>query len=386
MSRRPFAIALVLAGVALLAGPSAAQDKFEIPKVGVYTRKSPTIPAYPNGVIAAESPRGVTLKGRKGEVPEETIQDVVFEIRPFQVNNTYRLGIIAERKARASAKDREAERTKALAKYEEALAELNKLAAEGKLPEGQSFARAHLEYKVASLLYEQGTEDGKQPARQQAAARLKEFKTRNKQAWQLARTLRMLAQLQLDEKKYAEAEQTYRELAKVDAAPEVRQDAEVRAILVMMNQEGKQAEARKALEGLKASLPAGSPAQLRARLALAESLGMTKDAKDLARARDEVKAVLDAAKDKALRGVAYNTLGYCYYLNDQWQEARWEFLWVDVIYNQDPREHAKALYYLADIFGRLGEGERARECRDLLRSQQFSGTDYQRRLLQESKS
>jgi tetratricopeptide (TPR) repeat protein len=380
MSRRLLAVLLALVGVALPAGPAAAQEKFEIPKVGVYTGKSPTKPAYPTAVLVAESPRGFTLKGRKDEIPEGTVAEVIFDVRPFQVNNLYREGIIAERKARVLPKEREAERARALAKYEEALAAL------AKLPPDQSFAQTHLQYKVAALLYEQGTEEGKEAARQQAAAKLKEFKARHKQAWQLARVLRMLAQLQLDEKKYGEAEQTYRELARADVAPDVRQDAEVRAILVMMNQEGKRDEARKALEGLKTSLPAGSPPQLRARLALAESLGMTRDAKDLARAKDEVKAVLDATKDRALRGLAYNTMGYCYYLNDQWQEARWEFLWVDVVYNQDPREHARALYYLADIFARLGEGERARECRELLRGAQFSGTDYQRRLLQESKS
>ena len=96
--------------------------------------------------------------------------------------------------------------------------------------------------------------------------------------------------------------------------------------------------------------------------------------------------MLKVTKDDALRGTGHNVLGYCYYLDEKWQDARWEFLWVDVKYNKSPHEHAKALYYLADIFARLIEPELARGCRETLRGPQFSGTDYQLRLLQESKS
>ena len=57
---------------------------------------------------------------------------------------------------------------------------------------------------------------------------------------------------------------------------------------------------------------------------------------------------------------------------------------MDVIYHQDKAEHAKSLYYLADIFAKLGEGERARECLDqLLTDQGFAGVEYQRRAAHE---
>ena len=42
-------------------------------------------------------------------------------------------------------------------------------------------------------------------------------------------------------------------------------------------------------------------------------------------------------------------------------------------------EHAKALYYLSEVFTALGEGERARECLDQLNDSQFAGLEYQRR-------
>jgi hypothetical protein len=361
-------------GAALPAARAAAQA---IPPDGIYTAANPKKPRYPQFVIASESPRALVLKSPKAEIPADQIDDIVFPLNPVAVRvNEYRLGIIAEKQARAAAKpaDRAKGYTEALANYEKAL---------DKLAENQPYVKAHLEYKIAYLLYTQGRDEGKKEALAQAAEKLKAFKTEHREAWQLVRALKMLAQLQLDAQKYGEAEQTFHDLAKSDAPPEVRQEAEVQAILAVL-QAGKYAEAQKALEGLVNQLAKGSPQQLRARLALAECLG---NAKDVARAKAEVKAVLDQTKDKALRALAYGTMGHCYYLNEQWQDARWEFLWVDVIYNQDPREHAKALYYLSDIFGRLGEGDRARECREqLLTGRQFNGLEYQRRAMKEEKS
>jgi hypothetical protein len=393
---------LACLGAALPATRAAAQA---IPPDGIYTTANPKKPRYPDFVIASESPRGLVLKSPKADIPADQIDDIIFPLNPVGIRvSTYRLGIIAEKKGRAAAKpaDRAKEYAEALGKYEETL---------DKLAEGQPYAKAHLEYKIAYLLYTQGRDEGKEATLAQAAAKLKAFKTAHPQAWQLVRVLKMLAQLQLDARKYAEAEQAFRDLAKSDAPEDVRQDAEVQALLVALQLgsalqgegkelaaagKGKEAEAKVAeakkqfaevqgkLQALVGTLRAGSAPQMRARLALAECLGV---AHDLAKAKAEVKTVLDQTKEKALRALAYNTLGYCYWLNEQWQDARWEFLWVDVIYNQDPREHARALYYLADIFGRLGEGDRARECREqLLTDRQFNGLEYQRRALKDEKA
>jgi tetratricopeptide (TPR) repeat protein len=367
---------LVGLGVVLSAGRAAAQA---YPPDGIYLRPNPDKPAYKDFEITSESPRGLVLKGGKAEIPAEKVEDIVFPLKPREIHiGAYRLALIAEKNLRTAKKepDRVRERTEALSKFQETL---------GKLAEGQPYVKAHLEYKIASLLAQQGREKGKEAALKQAAAKFKDFKKDHPKAWQLVRVLQALAQLQLDFKDYEAAEQTYRELAKSDAAPDVRQDAEVQALLVTV-QAGKHAEARSGLEALIGKLPDKSPQQLRARLALAECLGYAKDPKDLARAQKEVKAVLDQTKDKALRALAYNTMGHCYHLNEQWQDARWEFLWVDVIYNQDPQQHAKALYYLSDIFARLGEGERARECREVLLGPRYSSSEYQRRALKEEKS
>ncbi len=79
-----------------------------------------------------------------------------------------------------------------------------------------------------------------------------------------------------------------------------------------------------------------------------------------------MRQVIKDTSDKTLKAQAYNTLGVSYFNGEYLKEARWDFLWVDVVYNQDRAEHAKALYYLWKIFDKLDEKERAQECRDAL--------------------
>ncbi len=394
--------ALVCLTAALAAPRAAAQAK---DPEDIFTKTSKPGKAAYRAFITKESPRGIVLQGMKTLVPADDITDIFFQVEPIGVRiNAYRPATLAEKTALTSTK--EAERTKALqealSKYEEALPGLK---------EGQPFAKSHIAYKIAYLRYLQAQATGKEDDLKAAAAKLQDFAQKHPKAWQRSRTLQTLAQVQLDLKQYAEAEKTYEELAKADVEDEVKQDAQVQALLVSvqagsslqsegekLDSEGKGEEAKAKfaeaqkrfgvaegkLQGLMKELPKSSRQQFRARLALAECLGVAKKTPE---AKALVKGVLDETKDKGLRTLAYNTLGYCYFANKQWQDARWEFLWVDMIYNQDKYEHAKALYYLSEIFARLGEGDRSRECLDLLRTDQaFSGSEYQRRALREEKT
>ena len=91
-------------------------------------------------------------------------------------------------------------------------------------------------------------------------------------------------------------------------------------------------------------------------------------------------------RNREVKAVGHNTLGYCLYSQGQAKEALWEFLWVDVVYNQDRAEHAKALYHLWKIFSEQGNAERAQECREmLLNDRQFTGTEYQVKGAREAK-
>ena len=88
--------------------------------------------------------------------------------------------------------------------------------------------------------------------------------------------------------------------------------------------------------------------------------------------------IIKDTTDKSVKATAHNALGLSYFEAAEFKEARWEFLWVDLVYNQDKSEHAKALYYLWLTFKELGEADRAQEYLDiLLTDRNFAGMEYQ---------
>lgn len=376
---------IVLFGLIAQASAVRAQD-------AVFTKTSKDKAAV-TGFVKQESPRGVKLEGVKQEIPAEDIRDIVYHVEPTSLRlKYYNPAVQAEKDAVASTDDKKRAKhlADALQNYEDTLVQLK---------EDYPFAKRHLEFKVATLRVWLAQEAGDAKMLNQAVNRLRDFKSKHPQAWQLGACLKELGQLLVARGDYDEAERTYRELAQAKFADATRQDAELSAVQVAMQagrmllKQGKQieagkkfAEAEKNLSALSAALPKGSRQQVRVTLAHAECLAA---AKKLPQAQKLCKDVLTTTKkeDKSLKAMAYNTLGYCYYLNEQWQEARWQFLWVDAVYNQDKGEHAKALYYLGDVFARLGEPERAQEFLDALRNdRQFAGSEYQRQALREVKT
>jgi tetratricopeptide (TPR) repeat protein len=319
------------------------------------------------GTIKDESPRGILVTGMKERIPPEDIVDIEYEIDPLSARiESYRPARKAEKDAEDPALEAKRRDNLSLAidKYEATLKALKP---------GQTSAARQLEFKIATLLAARAAEDAS--PLDPAIARLKDFKTRHANSWQIGRALRLLGDLLLAEKQYAEAEQTYKELAQADVADATRDDAELRAARVSLRA-GKYTEAQNKLQALLTKFPKGSPSAVRARIAEAECLSA---AKKMEPARKLLKQVLNETKDKSLKAAAYNALGESYVQAKMFKEARWDFLWVDVIYFQDKTEHAKALYYLWFIFEQLNEPDRATECREiLLNDRQFAGSEYQR--------
>ena len=59
------------------------------------------------------------------------------------------------------------------------------------------------------------------------------------------------------------------------------------------------------------------------------------------------------------------------------EDAFWEYLRVDVLYNQDREQQAKALFHLSTLFDTVKqEPLRANECKVRLRGKDFAGLDY----------
>jgi hypothetical protein len=269
------------------------------------------------------------------------------------------------------------DRKKAVA---EALDHFEKLL--GKLKAGDDpRVRRNVEFRIASLLARQAREEGKPPG--PAIRKLREFCKNRVDGWQIIPSARLLGRLLTTEKQYRQAEQVYGDLAANPLLPvEARNTCRLLAARVSIRP-GKYPEAMVKLQALADKLPKDSRQIQQARIGQAECLAALGK---LPEARDKLNMVLDEAKnDKELRAQAYNTLGQCSYAAKQYKDALWDFLRVDVVYYQDREEHAKALYYLTDLFGKLKDEPRAKDCRARLKGREFSGTEYQTRLLKKEK-
>ncbi len=99
----------------------------------------------------------------------------------------------------------------------------------------------------------------------------------------------------------------------------------------------------------------------------------------------DLKAVLDSNADNDVKALARNTLGDYFRARGEGDKAFWEYIWVDVHYNQDREELSKALYYLAKLFADVRkDSTRSKECLErLCDEKQFGGLEYHKKAVAE---
>jgi tetratricopeptide (TPR) repeat protein len=337
------------------------------------------------GKIKGESPKAVSIG--KDVIPAEDVVDIVYELKDIAGNIKYKAAAKAEKESLDPAQE---------AKRKEKLAEALKKYEEIPVPDGDAFAKRHIEYKIAMLKVRQVQEDG-DPA-DKAIAKLRDFvkKKENAAGWQISSVYQTLGRLLVDGGDYPGAEDIYGKLARLDGlSDDMRQEAKLLAIHAKI-QGGKYSDARDDLAELQKELPKASRFHARARVAEAECLVAESkkfDKKDdPARAKlfetaiGHVRGVIKDSNDRYVKAVGHNTLGYCYLEQGKTKDAIWEFLWVDVEYNQDRIQHAKALYHLWDLFSKEGDAPNAQKCREALMAPQFAGLEYQRLVQKEVKT
>ncbi len=310
-------------------------------------------------------------------IPASDIADIDYRDY-FPLSDQSRQIYDAARKAEKAAskaqnlKERHQHLADAISKYQAAL---KKLAANPKALVLKKAPR-HCKFKIAYIKGILGLEQSNRTKQVEATYDLEKFKKEHgKDIWQYVSLAEMLIKLHTARDEFAKAEAVVDELGRQNISKKVANNAQI-FLLERMMKKGKHADALPKLTRLVSALPNNSDVRMRARLAEAQCTAATKQ---LATAVEKVKAILNETKDNKFRGRAYNTLGLCYYESKDYQKAVWQFLWVDVIYNHDKEEHAKAVYYLWQSFKKLGELDRAQRFYNSLRTDtQFVGTLYRR--------
>ncbi len=366
---------LGFAVLVLLLGPrwALAQDK-------VYQKSKGELKPT-SGQIKEESPKGV--QAGKDFILAEDIIDIEYEVVPLTVRTgSYRPARDAEKDFSDPKKISDPKKPKArqeylaaaLKNYQETLKNMNK---------GQKYAARNIEYRLAILETIQASEAGL--SRDKAIDSLTKFVDKHSDGWQITAASHLLGQLLQDAGKFPEAEAAYRKLAEAQVGEKTKQEALLFEAQVTLRS-GKTDLALKKLAAFIGKLPSDSPQALRAKVIQGTCfLAGKKDTKDQESKKglDLLRSVIKETKDPGVKAMAYNTIGEWLLKAEEFKEARWEFLWVDVVYNQDKAEQARALYGLWQTFRNLGDSERAQECFEALMDRQFNGLQYQQQAQRE---
>lgn len=242
------------------------------------------------------------------------------------------------------------------------------LALQKKVANPQEKTRRYLEFKVATLaakVADDTADDANWQAKaDEAVTLLGQFLTAYPTGWEAWPVGRTEARLQFESGKFQEAARTWAKLAaSKDLPADLKQDAALQEIDALIR--GKRAgDASARIGELLKSAPAGP---VKEKLAVYQAAAKAVEGGSPDEGAKLLQAEVEKTKDPAVRAVAYSMLGEVYMAADRPRDAMWAFLWVEVVYNQDRDEVAKAMSRIADSFKAQGDDDRHKASREKLR-------------------
>ena len=326
------------------------------------------------GTIAAESPVTVKVKmigGRVEDIPALDILEIEYQSPRGVIGSDYRRPFLREHRAQG---EKGAARKKLLLEALEAFQELD-----GKLEEALLVKR-NVEYHKVLVLAQLAQEDAAQL--EAALSAVKKFKADQGGGWQLAFAVKLQVQLLEQKGDTAGALAAYEDMADNAALPgELRQEFSLLVVRFLLHQ-NKHEEAARRVKKAEANLSRDDPQAVKLRVYLA---ACELAARHLDGIEKPLEEVLKSSASSEIKALARNTLGDYYRARGRQEDAFWQYLWVDVYYNQDREEVSRALYHLAKLFVEVRKDTvRAQECLDrLCDEKEFGGLEYHKRALAE---
>lgn len=340
------------------AAPAAAQD--EVIYYGKNAQSGKQAVMKATGTITEENQGRVVIKNSTGRSQDINAPDII-DIWYFANVRSDLRGSYRKAKNEEDAADNAtatAAKVKALQSaitlYQDLLPRLT----------GSAFPQRHLQYKLAQLYLRLRDLD---PANysKKAVDALTRFKKDHPEGWQITKCLTTLANLQIGDKDFKGAAQTFETLAKMTTIPrDRRQQYELETIQALVKAKDF-TEAESKANSLKRTLPKTDPFSALVDLQLV-AIGGHKNPTGARKAEQDLLKFIETCKDKKQLAFAYNTLGDLYQANDRAMDAVWKYLYVDVIYDEDRTEHIKALTQLVILFKKLRREEYVKEFKEKL--------------------
>lgn len=147
-----------------------------------------------------------------------------------------------------------------------------------------------------------------------------------------------------------------------DITPDLRVEAAYQEATSLMIA-GRYTEAGAKAQETIAKAPAGAPKDRLNLIVIAAKAAAGNPLEGVA----PVESEIGKTKDAAVRATGYAMLGELYLAAKKPREAMWELLRVEVVYNQDREEVAKALARLGEVYRQLGDEDRERNNHDRMR-------------------
>ena len=327
------------------------------------------------GKITEESPIKLVVKvaGSNRDIPVADLRDIEYFVGAGS-KPTYRNAVNKE--AEMEKIDVNIDPKKAFEESLEAYKSLQMEIKDKDLP----FAKRHIQFSIGRLLAPRAESDSTQV--EPAVQALEKFLKDAPESWQVNRAGKLLGQLQEVAGNNVGATKVYEDLVANTALPkEVRQEFEF-LLARSLIQGGKHALARDRLNRIAKAVSQNDPQGQRVQVYLAECQTA---AQKYDEAETELKKILNGPAAPAVKGMAANALGDCFLGSGKPEEAFWQYLWVDQLFNEDKTEHARALYHLSKLFDEVKhDAARAEACKELLlKGKEFSGLEFQKKLARE---
>jgi hypothetical protein len=222
--------------------------------------------------------------------------------------------------------------------------------------------RRHIQYRLAGL---KAALAEKREDQNEAVRNFEQVRKEVAGSWQFVPLVRQEVQLLADLERLDDAARVLDEAGKTPGlAKELKQEMEL-SMIDLMIRAGKANEVEGRIAQALQTLPPTDPMATKLKVF---QLGAQAGKGDADKAAAQLKTIIDQAQDNSLKALAYNTLGDCYSAKGQKKEAMWAYMWVDVVYNQDKAEYAKAVERLSRVFKDLNDDARADKYKEKLKS------------------
>jgi tetratricopeptide (TPR) repeat protein len=319
------------------------------------------------GTVSNESAAGVTVTprgGAKKEIAATDIKDIHYDPQITGISKdktAYNTAFKAETEAQAASGDK---RYKLLTDAKDGALPNYDLVLKSKDKFPNKALVRHIEFKVPMLMLAAYAGNKKQEA--EALKLLMAFRESYKDSWQIGACLDKIGELQMANEDYKNAVKTFDELLALKGlSDEAKASYRLQAADALVK--GKDfATAQTRLDAILKTMKPTDPQYFPLQMRLMKCKASTPAG--LGGAIKELETIIKDTKedDKYKKAVAHNTLGDCYLMNNKPGDAIYEYLYVDVWYNVDKQELAKAYSELIKIYEKFNKPARVKEYKEKL--------------------